>query len=235
MQKLALITGTGSGIGKALAELLLDKNYKVVGYSRTNKIIRTNFTFIKIDLSDLAATKKLIFPEANKSEVLLVNNAATIGTIVPFTKKKTEDIINEYQLNLISPTLLIQKFISTYKKNSKLLINIGSGAANSPIPSWSTYCATKAGLDMLTQVITEENHENLTVFSVHPGIVDTNMQKKIRQTNPDLFPLLSKFSSYYTSNELENTKTVAKKLYYIIQNFAEFTKNILSIRDINIK
>ena len=235
MQKLALITGTGSGIGKTLAELLLDKNYKVIGYSRTNSITHLNFTFTKIDLSDLSETKTLVFPKTNKSDVLLVNNAATIGTIIPFNKKIPTDIINEYQLNLISPTLLSQKFISTYKENSKLLINIGSGAANSHIPSWSTYSATKAGLDMLTQVIAEENHKNLTVFSVHPGIVDTNMQKKIRQTNPDLFPLLSKFSSYYTSNELENTKTVAKKLYYIIQNFAEFTKNILSIRDINIK
>ena len=235
MQKLALITGTGSGIGKALAELLLDKNYKVVGYSRTNQITHINFAFIKIDLSDLAATKKLIFPEANKSEVLLVNNAATIGTIVPFAKKKAKDIINEYRLNLITPTLLSQKFISTYNENSKLLINLGSGAANNPISSWSTYCATKAGLDMLAQVITEENHENLTVFSVHPGIVDTNMQKKIRNTKPDLFPLLSKFINYYNNNELENAETVAKKLYYIIQNFTEFTTNILSIRDVNIK
>jgi benzil reductase ((S)-benzoin forming) len=235
LQKVALITGTGSGIGKALAKLLLSENYLVFGYSRTNSITHLNFTFTKIDLNDLATTEKLVFPEVNKSDVLLVNNAATIGTIVPFNKKKIKDIINEYQLNLIAPTLLSNKFLNTYKKNSKLLINLGSGAANNPISSWSTYCTTKAALDMLTQVIVEENHENLSVFSVHPGIVDTNMQKKIRETNPDLFPLVSRFTNYYNNNKLEKTEIVAKKLYYIIQNFAKFTKNILSIRDVNIK
>jgi len=235
VQKLALITGTGGGIGKSLAKLLLNNNYKVVGYSRTNQITHTNFSFIKIDLSNLAETEKLVFPKANKSNVLLVNNAATIGTIIPFNKKTTKDIINEYRLNLISPTLLCNKFINTYKKNSKLLINIGSGAANNPIPSWSTYCAAKAGLDMFTQVAVEENHENLTIFSISPGVVDTNMQKMIREADPNLFPLLSKFTSYYNNNELENTETVAKKLYYIIQHSTKFTKNSLSIRDVNIK
>ena len=235
MQKLALITGTGSGIGKSLAKLLLNNNYKVIGYSRTNKILHPNFSFIKIDLSNLAATERLVFPKANESNVLLVNNAATIGTIIPFNQKTTKDIINEYQLNLISPIILCNKFINTYKKNSKLLINISSGAANNPIPAWSTYCSAKAGLDMFTQVAVEENHKNLAVFSVSPGVVDTNMQKMIREADPDLFPLLSKFTSYYNNNELENTETVAKKLYYIIQHFDKFTKNSLSIRDVNIK
>ena len=234
-QKVGLITGTGGGIGKATAELLLKKDYLVFGYSRTNKINHPNFTFTTIDLSDLGQVNDLALPIINSDNVLLINNAATIGSIVPFDKKETSDIINEYNLNLVSPTILCRKFITTYPDQEKLLINIGSGAANSPISSWSTYCATKAALDMLTKVIAEENHKNLSVFSVHPGIVDTNMQKTIRGTDEYLFPLLSKFTAYHNNNELETTTITAQKLYYIIQNSNEFTKNILSIRDVNFK
>ena len=233
-QKVAIITGTGGGIGKATAELLLEKDYLVFGYSRTNKINHPNFTFTPIDLSDLAQINDLALPIISSVNVLLINNAATIGSIVPFDKKENSDIINEYNLNLVSPTILCRKFITNYTDQKKLLINIGSGAANSPIPSWSTYCATKAALDMLTQVIAEENHKNLRVFSVHPGIVDTNMQKTIRGTEEHLFPLLSKFTAYHSKNELETTTIAAQKFYYIIQNYNEFSKNILSIRDVNL-
>ena len=234
-QKVAIITGTGGGIGEATAELLLKKDYLVFGYSRTNKINHPNFTFTAIDLSDLAQVNNLVLPIIKSDNVLLINNAATIGSIVPFDKKETSDIINEYHLNLVSPTLLCSKFITNYTEQEKLLINIGSGAANSPITSWSTYCATKAALDMLTQVIAEENHKNLRVFSVHPGIVDTNMQKTIRSADENLFPLLSKFTAYYSKNELETTTIAAQKIYYIMQNSNKFTKNILSIRDVNLK
>ena len=235
MHKTAIITGTGYGIGKATAELLLKEGYLVFGYSRTNKINHPNFIFTHIDLSDLAQVNNLSLPIINSDNILLINNAATIGSIVPFDKKETNDIINEYNLNLVSPTILCRKFITSYTYQKKILINIGSGAANKPILSWSTYCATKAALDMLTQVIDEENHKNLRVFSIHPGIVDTNMQKTIRETDENLFPLLSKFTDYHSKKELETTTIAAKKIYYIIQNSNEFTKNILSIRDVNLK
>ena len=235
MQKVAIITGTGGGIGKATAELLLKEDYLVYGYSRTNKIQHPNFTFTKIDLSNLDAVKQLQFPkESSQQDILLINNAATIGSIIPFDRKETNDIIHEYYLNLVAPTILCKKFITTYSEDKKLLINIGSGAGNSPIHSWSTYCATKAALDMLTGVIAEEIHKNLTVFSVRPGVVDTNMQSEIRNSDPKNFPLLSKFTDYYIQNELESTKIVALKLLHIIQNCNKFKQNILSIRDVSI-
>jgi len=235
LQKIALITGTGEGIGKALAKLLLKENFKVFGYSRTNQIKNSNFTFIKIDLSSLKEVQKIILPEIDSSSsVMLINNAATIGEITTLEKKSEAKIIYEYKLNIITPTIFCKKFIQSYNCLNKLIINISSGAANKAISCWSTYCATKSALDMLTKVIDEEKHKNLTVISINPGVVDTKMQNKIRSSDAKYFPLLNKFISYYNYNKLENTQNTASKIYYLIKNKAQFSGNIVSLRDINI-
>ena len=235
MQKIALITGTGGGIGKAIAELLLDEGYFVFGYSRSNSIEHPHFTFTKIDLSNLKIIQELQFPIIDSTNMLLINNAATIGEVLPIHLKNETAIIKEYNLNIIAPTLLCNKFINTYHKEEKMIVNIGSGAANKPISAWNIYCATKSALDMLTEVIANEYHERLDIFSVHPGVVDTNMQYEIRNSDRRYFPLLDKFIAYYNNNELENIQDIAKKIYYIVQNTNKFTDNIVSLRDVNIK
>ena len=232
MQRVAFITGTSKGIGKAIAELLLTKNYIVFGYSRTNTIKHQNFKFTRIDLSNLKEVLELSFPKFNNTEVFLINNAAIIGEILPLDCKKEHEIIKEYNINIIAPTILSARFIKVYKENKKIILNVSSGASEKAISSWSTYCSAKSAIDRLTHVVAEENHKNLTIFAINPGLVDTKMQEKIRNANPNLFPLLSKFNNYYYNNDLENTKTIAQKFLYIIQNHTKFSKNILSIRDI---
>ena len=232
MRKIALITGTGTGIGKTVAELLLTEGYFVFGYSRSNSIKHSHFTFTKIDLSNLQEVQKLQLPNFDiASDVLLVNNAATIGSILPLDKKEITDIINEYNLNIITPTILCSKFINTYADKKKMIINMGSGAANNAIASWNTYCSSKSALDMLTKVISEENHKKLTVFSVHPGVVDTDMQKEIRESDVNSFPLHQKFVYYYTNKELFSTNFVALKLLQIIEKKDNFEEIILNLRD----
>ena len=233
MQKLAIITGSSYGIGKALAKILLDNNFQVYGYSRTNSIVHKNFTFIQADLSDTDSVNIIKLPQANaSSSVILINNAATIGKISPINQKSNNDILYEYNLNLIAPVLISKKVIDNYIQNNKLIINISSGAAIKSISGWATYCSSKAAMDSFTLNINEEEHNNLRAISIYPGIVNTKMQENIRKASSESFPLLNKFKDYFTKNELAEPRTVAKRIYEIIANSKKYRSNIIDIRNL---
>ena len=97
----AIITGTGNGIGKAIAVLLLKQGYFVYGISRTNDIDNTNFKHLEIDLSNVQKLKDIQLPKAKGNKIILINNAATIGKISPLNLKSDVNIINEYNINII--------------------------------------------------------------------------------------------------------------------------------------
>ena len=78
--KIAYITGSSKGIGRALTDLLLSQDYFVVGLSRSNSIEHPNFKYQQMDMADLQAVIDFEF-EIVGSEVLLVNNAGLIGEI----------------------------------------------------------------------------------------------------------------------------------------------------------
>ena len=233
MQNYALITGSSKGIGLALAQILLKNNFSVMGYSRSNKITHPFFNFNKTDLSQISKLKHLVFPKFDLSgKIFLINNAGDIGNINCLGNKNSNDIIDEININVTAPTLLCNKFINTYKDSGSelIIINISSGAALRPIHSWGTYCQSKAGIDMLTNIINEE-HPEIRALSVYPGIVNTDMQLKIRSTNLEEFPLKNKFVEYYNNGELTEPKDVAQKIFYIMSNLSKFSKNMLSVRD----
>jgi benzil reductase ((S)-benzoin forming) len=237
MKKTALITGSSKGIGKELSLLLLKKGYTVFGYSRTNSIRHKNFHFNQIDLSSIQNLESLNFPKVKEGEhVCLINNAGEIGEIDKFGNKKTNDIINEFNLNTVAPSILSNSFIRSYQdqSNHPIIINISSGAALRPIESWGTYCQSKAALDMLTKIINQE-HNSTKAYSIYPGVVDTEMQKKIRDTDIEKFALKDVFVEYFRNNELVDPKIISKKIYHILSNLDLFEDNMISLRDLSIK
>lgn len=237
MKKTALITGSSKGIGKELSLLLLEKGYTVFGYSRTNSIRHKNFHFNQIDLSSIQNLESINFPKVEEGEhVCLINNAGEIGEIDKFGNKKTNDIINEFNLNTVAPSILSNSFIRSYQdqSNHPIIINISSGAALRPIESWGTYCQSKAALDMLTKIINQE-HNSIKAYSIYPGVVDTEMQKKIRDTDIEKFALKDVFVEYFRNNELVDPKIISKKIYHILSNLDLFEDNMISLRDLSIK
>ena len=237
MKTTALITGSSKGIGKELSLLLLEKGYTIFGYSRTNSIRHKNFHFNQIDLSSIQNLESINFHKLDEDEhVCLINNAGEIGEIDKFGNKKTNDIISEFNLNTVAPSILSNSFIRSYQdqSNHPIIINISSGAALRPIESWGTYCQSKAALDMLTKIINQE-HNSIKAYSIYPGVVDTEMQKKIRDTDIEKFALKDVFVEYFRNNELVDPKIISKKIYHILSNLDLFEDNMISLRDLSIK
>ena len=98
---------------------------------------------------------------------------------------------------------------------------MSSGAAHTAIEGWSTYCSSKAGLDMLNKCIDME-YQDIINLSIAPGKVDTPMQNDIRFADEKAFPRLKEFQKYYKDGELADAKEVASKYIMILQNPKKF-------------
>ncbi len=236
MKKL-YITGTSSGIGKALAEEALAQGHRVTGFARRNRINHPNYRHINIDLSDLDHYSGIGFEGLTEDieEVILVNNAGNLGPVKPVAHIDPRRTADAYHLNLVAPSLLSKLFLENLSEQTlpKTIINISSGAASYPVKSWSVYCASKAGLAMFSEVL-RLDHPDIRVHAISPGIVDTEMQGEIRRTRAEDFPDLQRFVEYKQNDELSSAQEVAQKILYILDAPQKFTDVKLSLRDVQL-
>ena len=233
--KLYIITGTSSGIGRALAlEILKDPTARVLGLSRRQNIEHERYRHQTLELSKIAELENLEFPiSGNEEEIILVNNAGWIGEVAPLGQQDHLAIEESFNINLIAPTVLINQFLIQVKdlKMRRVVLNISSGAAQKPIASWSSYCASKAGLEMITRVIGEEYPE-LEVYAIAPGIVNTTMQQNIRESKPELFSDLERFKAYYNNGELSSAESVAEQILHLLNHTEKIPGKVFSLRNL---
>lgn len=233
------ITGTSSGIGKAIAEKLLeDESNYVYGISRREVIDHSRYMHIKTDLSVFHSFNGIEFPIIRQSKkIVLINNAGQIGDIKPIGKSQNMAIADLFMVNVTAPAVLMNSFISRYadSKAEKIVLNVSSGAGKNAIEGWATYCASKAAIDLLSLTVFEEQkRENnpVKVYSIAPGVVDTEMQAAIRNSNENDFSKHAHFVKLKENNELTSTEEVANKYIGILENSMEFKECVFSLRDL---
>ncbi len=227
-----IITGTSRGIGEALARRLLRPENALICISRTkNPILHSEANAKNLDLKDieldLADTSRVseamrnifrrIRPE-EVEEITLINNAGTIHPIRMVGESEASDgIVNNLTVNLTAAVQITDHFVrvtDTWPCPRKV-VNMSTGAATRAVHGWSAYCSAKAGLRMYAQCLTLEQDDRanpVKIVSFSPGVVNTEMQAEIRDSDPNSFPELRKFKDYESQGQLLDPYTVAKKL-----------------------
>ena len=232
--KKVFITGTSSGIGFALSKVFLDERIVVEGIARRNVLQHQNYVHHTLDLSDLAAVAEFKFSfENNLDEVILINNAGWLGEVKPVGELQSENIKRINDINITAPSILMNSFLFQLKAfaGKKTIINISSGAAQYPIKSWGGYCASKAAIDMFSRVIQEE-HPEVAVMSIAPGVVDTAMQTAIRDVPEEHFEDSARFHEMHKTGELRSSEDVAAQIADLIKNKEKALGTVFSLREL---
>ena len=195
MKKIVIVTGASKGIGREIAITLARKGFKVIAnYNKSKKeaielqqeLKKENIEIdiFQADVSKREDAKKLVegtIKEYGRVDVL-INNAG-IEEYKMFTDETDEDWNKVINTNLYSAFVMYQETIPNMVHNKKgCIINISStwgivGASLEVI-----YSISKAGLDGLTKALAKElGPSNIRVNSIAPGIIDTDMNKNLKE------------------------------------------------------
>lgn len=133
----------------------------------------------------------------------LINNAGVLQPIAPIAAANPQQWAKNVSVNLVGPFILAHYALPHLRQSRGRIINVSSGAAVSVTAGWSAYCAAKAGLNHFTRVLAAEEPD-VVALSFRPGVVDTAMQRTIREEGAGGMPSEShqKFRRYHEEGEL---------------------------------
>ena len=203
--RLAIVTGTTSGIGGAVATRLLDRGWDVVGIARRpSPFSHPRYRHHPLDLAAIPAQADELeewlsaeLGRAHWERIGLVNNAALTGDLGPSEQIDAGGLLNLLAVNVVAPVWLMGWLVRRAPVAVPArIVNVSSGVARAAFPGLGAYAASKAALRMAGMVLAAELDSglgphaptDLALLSYEPGIVDTAMQTGARELSPQQFP-----------------------------------------------
>ncbi len=203
--KIALVTGSSSGIGQAIAVKFAEEGAKVVidyrshpeGAQHTLDLVKkagSDGAIVQADVTKIADTQKLVNQAYTSFGALdiLVNNAG-MEKKAQFTEVQEADYDEVLAVNLKGPFFLTQYFVQKLAdaKKAGRIVNISSVHEDMVFPGFSTYCISKGGLRMfMRDLAVELGPMNVTVNNIAPGAIETPINEKMMGNKAEMDALL---------------------------------------------
>ena len=186
--KTALVTGTSSGIGRAIAGVFLREGAKVIGVDRNappDEPAGKDFHFLQVDLSDRGRTNALVAECTGRFGYIdiLVNDAG-IGDATSISTTTDEDLDRYLEVNLGAPFRVCRAMVAAMRERGGSIVNITSIYGMAGISGSSGYSTSKAALISLTrQLATEFGRDGIRVNAVSPGLIATPLTRARLENN----------------------------------------------------
>ena len=177
-----LLTGAGSGIGRAVAGGLLERGDEVLAVARSGSRAEEmtaalpGLRTLVADLADAAAVQALAgsLPDSLDS-VVHAAGAVELGAVADLSAAAWAD---QLAVNLVAPALLTRVALPALRAARGTVVLVNSGAGLRANPQWAAYAASKHGLRALADSLRAEESD-IRVTSVFPGRTATAMQEKV--------------------------------------------------------
>jgi benzil reductase ((S)-benzoin forming) len=217
-ERLAIVTGTSSGIGAAIAGALLREGWDVVGLSRRRaSFANSNYQHLEVDLADLERLSQIAHRElapivigSRWGRIGLVNNAGAIGSLRPLEEMDPLEVARVFAVNAVAPMYLMAFVVRLAPSGARIrIVNMSTGAAVQPSVGLGDYGSSKAALRLAGMTLAAElaSHErpggarpNVAILSYFPGVVDTAMQERARSAGR---PWNQRFVDFHARGELQ--------------------------------
>lgn len=181
--KVAIVTGSNRGIGKAIVEQFMScgakKVYAAVRTPGTESQLVERFgdRVVPVEI-DLERPETIVAAAEMAVDVeVLVNNAGVLSNSSPVADNAVDSLKSEMEINVFGLMRMAQAFSPILKRNGGgAIVQINSIASMKSFYRFSTYCASKAAAYSITQALRDVLSEQKTrVISVHPGPIGTDM------------------------------------------------------------
>ena len=197
----AIVTGAGSGIGRATAAALCERGLDVYGVGRREGALREtakriggdNFHAVVADVSTPEGRGAIADRIDGAASTVLVHNAATTGPLGPLDALTLDGFRETMASNVEGPLFLTKALMPKLAQGSRVL-HVSTGGAHQGFDGMLSYCASKAALRSVYESLRDEHAGRVCFGSAQPGVVATEMMRSLVEDTDDSFAIRDYFT-----------------------------------------